>query len=56
MLLCPHCACEVGSSPLIDTEEEEDAFLCLSCVRHNSNDLGNESNELEYDSTKDEGG
>lgn len=56
MLLCLHCACEVGSSLLIDTEEDEDAFLCLSCVRHNSKDLGNEGNELEYVSTKGERG
>ena len=56
MLLCPHCAWKVGSSPPIDTEEDEDGFLCLSCVRHNSKDLGNEGNVLEYDSTKGKGG
>lgn len=56
MLLFPHCAWEVGSSPLIDTEKDEDAFLCLSFVRHNSKYLGNEGNELEYDSTESEAG
>ena len=52
MLLCPHWAWEVGSSPLVDTEEDVDAFLSLNCVRHNSKDLGNEGNELEYHSKK----
>ena len=54
MLLCLHCACEVGSSPFIDTEEDEDAFL--SELYQTQFQRCNEGNVLEYDIKKGKGG